>query len=353
MRRDFSKFPVVLIRARALTGFAAVVERHGGDLATLLDNAGIPAATLAVPEATLLLARAMALLEDAATDLAVPDFGLQLSLLQDINVLGAVALFARHSATLGDAFAAIARNLPYHSPGVQLHIEADPDRPGYTQLRLVLDAGVTMARRQAVELSFGIAQHFLTMATGTPGPDWQLSVSHGSDLDASEYARYFSGPVLLKQRKDALSFPTRMLATALSPDTGALHDAAQRYVSNVIHRFPLDITRQVEALVDRQLAGGGGSLVQVARELGLHERTLQRRLKEQGVYFEDLVDGLRRSRAEEFLAYPAIPLAQVAALLGYSEQSSFIRVCKRWFGATPQVFRTRCIQARENAGRAE
>jgi AraC-like DNA-binding protein len=353
MHRDFSKFPVVLVRARALTGFASLVERHGGDLAKLLDHAGIPAATLAVPEAPVLLARAMTLLEDAAAALDVPDFGLQLSLLQDINVLGAVALFARHSATLGDALAAIARNLPYHSPGVQLHIEDDPDRPGHSQLRLVLDTGVAIPRRQSIELSFGIAQHFLTMAAGPPGPDWQLSLSHDSPLDAAHYRRYFSGQVLLKQRKDALSFPSRLLASALSPDTGALHDAAQRYVSNVIHRFPLDITRQVEALVDRQLAAGGGSLIQVARELGLHERTLQRRLKEQGVYFEDLVDALRRSRAEEFLAYPAIPLAQVAALLGYSEQSSFIRVCKRWFGATPQVFRTRCIQARESAGRSD
>lgn len=353
MPRDFAKFPVILIRARALTGLATVVERQGGDLDALLSQVGIPASALTVPEAPLLLARVMVLFEEAAQQLKLPDFGLQLSLLQDINVLGAVALFARHSATLGDALVAIARNLPYHSPGVQLHLEADPERISYSRLRLTLDPGVTLPRRQSVELAFGIAQHFLTMASGRPGADWQLSLSHEEGLDAAHYGRYFSGPVLLRQRQDALSFPTSLLGTALSPDTGALHDAAQRYVSNVMHRFPLDITRQVEALVDRQLAAGGGSLVQVARELGLHERTLQRRLKEQGVYFEDLVDGLRRNRAEEFLAYPAIPLAQVAALLGYSEQSSFIRVCKRWFGATPQVFRTRCIKARENAGRGD
>ncbi|NRR31086.1 helix-turn-helix domain-containing protein [Oxalobacteraceae bacterium] len=50
---------------------------------------------------------------------------------------------------------------------------------------------------------------------------------------------------------------------------------------------------------------------------------------------------VRRRRAEKFLSHPAIPLAQVASLLGYTEQSSFIRGCKRWFATTPQVYRDR------------
>jgi AraC-like DNA-binding protein len=343
MRRDFSNYPMVLIRARALTGFATVVARHGGDLTALLDGVGIAESVLDAPEATILLARFTALLDDAAQALDVPDFGLQLSQHQDINVLGAVALFARHSANLGEALQAIGRNLPYHSPGVQLQLGDDPTRAGFTRLSLKLDAGIDVPRRQIIELGFGIAQHFLQMASGESGENWQVNFGHDSPLSQAQYRSYFAGRVQQRQDSDCLSFPTRLLEIAMAPDSGALQQAAQRYVSNVIRRFPLDITRQVEALIDRQLATGGGSLIQVARELGLHERTLQRRLKEQDVFFEDIVDKLRRNRAEEFLSYPAIPLAQVAALLGYSEQSSFIRVCKRWFGATPQAYRLRRI----------
>jgi AraC-like DNA-binding protein len=338
MRRDISQFPSVPVRARALTGFADLVAAHGGDPAALMAGAGLPLAVLEAPEDAVPLARAMVLLEDAAEALGVPDFGLQLAQKQDINVLGAVALFARHSATLGEALAALARNLPYHSPGLRMAIGIDPARPGNARLRIEFDPGVELPQRQAIELSFGVTSHFLRMTSNDSGAGWTLSLRHAA-LPGTVYRRYFSGAVLCGQDSDALSFPAQLLETALAPDSVALQAAAQRYVSSLVRRFPLDIARQVEALLDRQLAGGGGTLVQVARNLGMHERTLQRRLKEQGVYFEDIVDRLRRKRAEEFLACQAIPLAQVAALLGYSEQSSFIRVCKRWFGSTPQAYR--------------
>ena len=334
---------MVLVRARALTGFADLVAELGGDPAALMAGVGLSPAVLDAPEDAVPLGRAMVLLEDAAEALGVSDFGLQLAQKQDINVLGAVALFARHSATLGEALAALGQNLPYHSPGLRMAIDDDDARPGHARLRLAFDPGVALAQRQAVELSFGVTTHFLRMTSNDSGDGWTLSLRHAA-LPGTVYRRYFSGAVLCGQAFDALSFPSRLLDLALAPDSIALQAAAQRYVNSLVRRYPLDITRQVEALVDRQLATGGGSLVQIARNLGLHERTLQRRLKEQDVYFEDIVDRLRRKRAEEFLSYPAIPLAQVAALLGYSEQSSFIRVCKRWFGATPHAYRMQRAQ---------
>ena len=105
-------------------------------------------------------------------------------------------------------------------------------------------------------------------------------------------------------------------------------------------RFPLDIGSQTAALAERQLGAGSCSLVLVARELGLHERTLQRRLSEQCLHFEDIIDRLRRERASEYLPYSAIPLAQVAALLGYSDQTALTRACRRWLEQPPKIATT-------------
>ncbi len=346
MRERCSNFPEVLIRARAMTGFAALVASHGGDAGALLEGVGIPAHLLDNPDTPLPLARFATLLADAAKQLNLPDFGLRLAQQQDISVLGPVALFARHAATVGEACRAMARNLPYHSPGVQVTVEQDPLRPGYSQLRCEVNPGVDMPRRQAIELCLGVAQRFLLTVTGDAGADWHVSFRHSSALAPARYGQHFCGTVRLEQEFNTLSLPTRLFELALAPDNAVLSSAAERYISNVIRRFPLDIAQQVEALIERDLAGGGGGLVQIARQLGLHERTLQRRLKEQSVFFEDIVDRLRRTRAEEFLSYPAIPLAQVGALLGYTEQSSFIRVCKRWFTTTPQSYRARCLSER-------
>ena len=334
----------VLIRARSLTGFASLVDAHGGDAAALFEAAGVPRHALDTPDVPVSMADLMALLNRAARELNAPDLGLQLAQRQDITVLGAVALIAQHSATVGEACAAIARHLPYHSPGMAMHIENDAARPGYTQFRLVLQPGRAVEQRQGVELAVGVMHRFLRMVTGDAGDGWHLSLRHAGAVPGVRYGDYFGGPVLLEQADDKLSIPSHLLQVEVAPGQQALRMAAERHVGNLTRRFPLDITQQVEALVERHLAAGGGSLVQIARELGLHERTLQRRLKERAVFFEDIVDRLRRCRAEEYLSYQAIPLAEVAAMLGYSEQSSFVRGCKRWFGTTPRNYRSRCVR---------
>jgi AraC-like DNA-binding protein len=77
----------------------------------------------------------------------------------------------------------------------------------------------------------------------------------------------------------------------------------------------------------------------VADALSMHPRTLQRRLRELGTTFEDIKDEARRDLAHRYLAHRDVPLAQVTALLDYSEQSALTRSCHRWFGATPRVLR--------------
>ena len=337
----------ILIRARALSGFPALVLRHGGDPASLLAAAALPLRLLDAPELPMPLAGFVSLLDESAARLGQDDFGLQLAQQQNIDVLGGVAVIAMYSASVGEAVAAIARNLRYHSPGLQLLVEDDPARPGFTRLRFELALGEHQPRRHIAELCLGVAQRFLRQVTRDAGTGWHYGLRHADGLAPQHYASHFSGSVALGQCCDSLSLPSRLLGIAVAPHGTALQAAAERHIANLIRRFPLDLAEQVEALVAAQLASGGGTLVQVARTLGLHERTLQRRLKEQSVFFEDIVDQLRRSRAEEYLAYPAIPLTQVAALLGYTEQSSFIRTCRRWFATTPQDYRLRRTQAQQ------
>lgn len=92
--------------------------------------------------------------------------------------------------------------------------------------------------------------------------------------------------------------------------------------------------RNVKALVERQLGASGCGIERTAQQLGLHKRTLQRRLEAQGLHFEKVLDELRRERARELLPHRAILLNQMGQMLGYSEQSSFNRACRRWFGRT-------------------
>ncbi|NVB81171.1 MAG: AraC family transcriptional regulator [Kofleriaceae bacterium] len=98
---------------------------------------------------------------------------------------------------------------------------------------------------------------------------------------------------------------------------------------------------RVKQLLATKIDGGMLSLAAAARELRMSERSLQRKLADENLTFEDLVDELRQDLARRYLADPKIAIGEVAYLLGYSEPSAFHRAFKRWTGVTPTEARRR------------
>ncbi len=95
------------------------------------------------------------------------------------------------------------------------------------------------------------------------------------------------------------------------------------------------------AEIARRLPHGEPRRQDVASGLGLAERTLQRRLQEESVSFQALLDRTRRELAQQYLAQERHTLTDVADLLGFVDSSNFFRACKRWFGLPPAQYRTR------------
>jgi AraC-like DNA-binding protein len=326
------------VRSRGLTGFAELVAQHGGDCDALLSSVGISPDLLKTPEATLDHQKLVTLFERAAVQLKVNDFGLRLAKLQGIEILGPVALMARHAATVGDAIAAVRLHLPYHSPGAGIRLDKEPQGK-YACLRYKLHLPTEIPHRQNSELAYAIAVRFLRLVSSTAPDDWVIHFSHSEGLSPSRYRRHLGCEVRLAEDFDALFFPADLLDVRIDTSDPALVRTAAAFVSEVIRRFPLDIELQVEALIVRQLASGGCTLPRIARQLTLPERTLQRRLQRAGHSFEEVVDRVRRHRAHEYLMRTAIPPRQVSTLLGYTEQSTFNRACLRWFGKAPLAAR--------------
>ena len=77
----------------------------------------------------------------------------------------------------------------------------------------------------------------------------------------------------------------------------------------------------------------------VAKKLGMSERTLSRRLAEEGVTFMEVVQQLKATLARYYLEEETMPMSEIAWLLGFEEASSFSHACKRWTGRTPRELR--------------
>ena len=328
----------LLVRARALTGFSELVTELGGDAEGLLRDVGLTTQMLAQPEATISMSGAVTLLENAAAQLAAPDFGLLLAQRQDFSALGPIALVARRADTVGNALIAIARNLPYHVARTSLRMEAGPAEE-LIWLRYELPSEICGAHRQSVEMCCLLLIQTLRMLRGDIGADWQVVFAHPPGVPLSRYREIFECEVACRQSGNGVIIPKALLEQVLDNGNPHIRVAVERFVAHLIRRNPLDLIQQIEELIARQLANGDCSLAGIAQQLAMNERTLQRRLEAQQVRFSDILDRVRRSQAQEFLAQPALPLAEVAILLGYSEQRSLSRACHRWFGKTPAALR--------------
>jgi AraC-like DNA-binding protein len=96
---------------------------------------------------------------------------------------------------------------------------------------------------------------------------------------------------------------------------------------------------QVKDLLRRSLAGRRPTLKEVAQELGLGARTLQRRLTGAGFTFQQLVGDIRRELARHYLKQSAVELNEAAFLLGFEDANSFYRAFQEWEGTSPGDWR--------------
>jgi len=95
---------------------------------------------------------------------------------------------------------------------------------------------------------------------------------------------------------------------------------------------------QVEALLIPLLHTGELAMDDIARALGQSRQTLYRRLKAEGVGFDQVLDALRHRMAETYLE--KLSVNETAYLVGFSETSAFSRAFKRWTGSSPRARKT-------------
>jgi AraC-like DNA-binding protein len=95
-----------------------------------------------------------------------------------------------------------------------------------------------------------------------------------------------------------------------------------------LKKVPLQI--QIREKILSSLDIGGVSLVDVAKQLCMTERSLQRRLAETGTHFESVTDEVRQELSEQLLLHSKLTRSQIGSKLGFSTPGSYSRAAKRW-----------------------
>jgi AraC-like DNA-binding protein len=317
----------LLARAAAL-GVPSIASRVEVDPAVLEDVDGrVPAAIVR----TLWEELPRACLDDW--------FGLNLALSVPDASLGIVAYVVQHAPTLRQGFVASVRYARLLQDVAACYVESTAGG-GARFVQEPLARGPAPPRH-AVEFAFARAVLMARKSTGAEIVPRAVRFAFARPSSVGRYAEVFGTRVAFGGSRNELELDARTLALPQREADPWLRALVEQRARALLERLGPGsaFAPRVGVAVGYAIQRGSVGLPAVARELEVGPRALQRRLAAEGRTFRDVVDDARRELAKQYLADRGHSLAQVALLLGFSEQASFHRAFVRWTGMTPGEFR--------------
>ena len=155
------------------------------------------------------------------------------------------------------------------------------------------------------------------------------------------YEAHYGCCVRFKARRNTIVFRTGDLDLPFATYNAELLAVLNPQLDREIERLKTQQTTSSRAkwVIKRLLDGQRTDVHEVAKELGMSSRTLQRRITEEDSSFRQLLSDARRELARLYLQHPSLGLSETASLLGYEDPNSFLRAFRVWEGVTPTEWR--------------
>lgn len=152
---------------------------------------------------------------------------------------------------------------------------------------------------------------------------------------------YFGCPVKYRATRDVLILRAADLELPFATHNDELLQMLTPQFENQLKagRIKQGILGQVKWVLKRLLSGSRPDLVMVAKELGMGERTLQRRITDEGTTFRQLLNETRHELVQQYLGDASVEITEAAFLVGYEDPNSFYRAFRSWEGKTPAEWR--------------
>jgi AraC-like DNA-binding protein len=326
-----------LIRATTLWGYGELVQELDGDPELFRKRFRIPPGIENQEDAFISFDAYVRMLEASAEDLGCPDFGLRLSRWQGLDILGPIAVIARNAHTVLGGLEMIGRYLYVHSPALKLTLAPRTAKTGLTFTYEVSEPGLTVV--QGYELSMAIVVRIIRLLAGQEARPSSISFLHDQQGSDAAYGEALGCPVRFGQTCCGFEISESLAGRRIESADPETKRIAAKYLESNYLPPTASLSERVAELTRRLLPTGQCTVDAIADQLAMHSRSLQRRLVTEGVRCQDLIDRERRTLAGTYLAEPGLHLSQIAGLLGYAEQSTLNRSCRRWFGKTPRQYR--------------
>src|SRR5262245_12539312 len=305
----------------------------------LLKRAGLTPEVIADPEERLSVRSQVALLVEAAIALKDDRLGFTLARDFDPREIGLLYYVMASSQTLGDGLKRVARYSQITNEAVVVRYQEGN--------RLIISlsySGVPRHsdRHQIEFCMFGVLR-VCRMLTGQKLVPQHFSIAHHRSGGTSEMARFVGTNVEFGADRDEFALNAEAREFPLIHADPYLNKLLLKNCEAALTDRSGDVSQlrtRVENEISSLLPHGKVLVEDVARSLGMSERTLARKLSDEGLNFTEILQQLRRDLAIRYLDDRKMHVSKIAWRLGFHEVSAFTHAFKRWTGKTPREMRT-------------
>lgn len=277
-------------------------------------------------------------LHEKCDDILGPGFSVRVGQQMKIEDYGVLGLSWRTCAWAGEIFDRCERYFKLLSDTYAFRVEKEQDISRVYLFREAYRRGVELSN----EATFSAAVVVLQAMTETAIAPVQISFKHDAPRSMDSYNKAFGCEILFNQNHNFITYKTADLETRTAKADVSINQFLVERVEEETNDIEINSNRiasDVEKLIKDALPSGIPGIIQVSEHMGMSNRTLTRRLSENGITFRDLIRKTQEEVSKNLLKNSTRSVAEIAFETGFSEQSAFNRAFRRWTGQSPVAFR--------------
>ncbi len=174
------------------------------------------------------------------------------------------------------------------------------------------------------------------------GPEWrpvEVRLAHAKPADPRVYRESFGAPVRFDVPLSMLLFDKHWLGVPVVGADPVLLNLMRQLQIETDSKSATRLTDQVRRVLRTGVMSGSADARNIAELFSISERSLRRRLAEEGESLQRLVSEARLTVARQLLEETRMPMSEIAAVLDYSDLTAFSRAFRGWTGRPPSTWR--------------
>lgn len=323
-------------RIEAYSPVPGLLQEYGVDLRDVLMEAGLRADIFDDPDNLISYPDAGRLLAASARRTNCDHLGLLVGQRSRLANMGLAGQLARCMETAGAALQSFADYFTLQNTAATVSLVS---QGGFSR---IVYAIVEPGMRHTEQLQIGAMAVSFNILQDLCGPHCLpivVTFATASPANLRPFHQFFRAPLRFGCDETALVFESRWLEQALPPVAPALRRQIEARAQVRRTANEQDFPSKLRRALRRRMAQGDVAMELIASELGMHRRTLDRRLQEHGTHYVEILDEVKCEAACQLLRDTDLDIAEIAQSLHYSSNSNFSVAFRRWTGLTPSDYR--------------